>query len=200
MLRSLTLENYRGFHHFELHDLGRVNLIVGTNNAGKTSVLEAVHILESPGEFGPIWSTLSRRGEDFEESESNRVVRQIDVRRLFHGHDVAIDSRISLGAETERGSDRFTTFSAEATPDAKAAQPSLFETFEPRGDGEFLPRAAALGLDWQNGQTRAAVSVLIDFTRRGVLRRIPCGRWDAVLNSNNCPSGLSPLPLCRRIR
>ena len=50
MIRSLLLENYRGFRRFELHDLGRVNLIVGTNNAGKTSVLEAVHILEARSE------------------------------------------------------------------------------------------------------------------------------------------------------
>ena len=88
MIKSLTLENYRGFSRFELHDFGRVNLIVGTNNAGKTSVLEAVHILETPGEFNSLWSTMTRRGEDIEEPE-NRV-RQIDVRRLFHGHEFGI--------------------------------------------------------------------------------------------------------------
>jgi ABC-type branched-subunit amino acid transport system ATPase component len=167
VIRSLTLENYRGFHRFDLHDIGRVNLIVGTNNAGKTSVLEAVHILEAPGEFGPIWSTLTRRGEDFEESESNRVIRQIDVRRLFHGHEVAVGSRISFGAETDRGRDQFTAVIAEPTSDAQAAQPRLFETLEPADDAEFIPRAAALGLRWQNGQTGVDFSAEHDLTRRG---------------------------------
>ena len=167
MIRSLTLENYRGFHRFDLHDLGRLNLIVGTNNAGKTSVLEAVHILESPGEFGPIWSTLTRRGEDFDESEANRVIRQIDVRRLFQGHEVTVGSRISLVAGTDRGSDRFAAFIAEPTSDPKAVQPQLFETFESGGETEFTPRAAALDLQWQNGQTGVDVGAVLNMTRRG---------------------------------
>jgi ABC-type branched-subunit amino acid transport system ATPase component len=163
VIRTLTLENYRGFQHFHLHDLGRVNLIVGTNNAGKTSILEALHMLEAPGEFGSIWSTLTRRGEDFEESESSRVIRQIDVRRLFHGHEIAIDSRISFSAETDRGRDHFTAFITEPRPEATG----LFESSESEVDAEFVPVAAALGLHWQNAQTGADVSALLNLTRRG---------------------------------
>ena len=170
MIRSVTLENYRGFHRFDLHNLGRVNLIVGTNNAGKTSLLEAVHILEAPGELGAIWSTLTRRGEDLEESEANRIIRQIDIRRLFHGYELAVGSRISIGAETDRGRDRFTASIIESTSDA----PQLFENSIPGIDEDFAPRAAALALHWQNKHNGAGVSVVHDFTRRG---GIP---WEAV--------------------
>ena len=41
MIRTLRLENYRSFERYELRDLARVNLLVGPNNCGKTSVLEA---------------------------------------------------------------------------------------------------------------------------------------------------------------
>ena len=167
MLESLTIENYRGFHRFDLHHLGRVNLIVGTNNAGKTSVLEAVNILETPGDFGPIWSTLSRRGEDlFEEFESSRT-RHIDVRRLFHGHEATIDSRVSFSAESSHGRDQFTAVITEPNLDEQAGTTPLLENFESESVSELLPRAAALGIRWQSSQTKADVSTVVNMTRRG---------------------------------
>jgi hypothetical protein len=166
MIRSLKLENYRGFRHFQMHHLGRVNLIVGTNNSGKTSVLEAVHILEAPSEFGPIWSTLTRRGEDFEESESNRVVRQIDIRRLFNGHEFSIGSRISLDAVTDRGVDHFRAVIAEPRLDPRAPQPELFENLDTGVDTEGAARLS-LEVDWQNRETGVDVGGFVNLTRRG---------------------------------
>ena len=167
MLKTLTFENYRCFQRFDLQNLGRVNLIVGTNNAGKTSVLEAVQILESPGEFGPAWSALSRRGEDFlDESESGRS-RQVDVRRLFHGHVAVIDSRILLRADTDRGHDQFTAVITKATSDSSTGQSRLFETFESESDSVLFPRAAALGVRWQNGQSASDINTVVEMTRQG---------------------------------
>ncbi|NES25231.1 MAG: AAA family ATPase, partial [Symploca sp. SIO3E6] len=48
MLNTLKIENFRGFKSFELQQLGRVNLLVGVNNSGKTSILEAIQLLCSP--------------------------------------------------------------------------------------------------------------------------------------------------------
>lgn len=45
MFQSLLIERFRGFGKLDLKDLGRVNLIVGKNNTGKTSLLEAVSLL-----------------------------------------------------------------------------------------------------------------------------------------------------------
>ena len=44
MLTSLEIENYRNFKHLTIEKLGRVNLIIGKNNTGKSSLLEAVSI------------------------------------------------------------------------------------------------------------------------------------------------------------
>jgi hypothetical protein len=41
-ITDLTVENFRGLERLELHGLQSVNLIVGQNNVGKTSLLEAV--------------------------------------------------------------------------------------------------------------------------------------------------------------
>jgi AAA15 family ATPase/GTPase len=38
MLKSVKIENFRGFKSFELQQLGRINLLVGENNSGKTSI------------------------------------------------------------------------------------------------------------------------------------------------------------------
>ncbi|OIP42780.1 hypothetical protein AUJ95_01320 [Candidatus Desantisbacteria bacterium CG2_30_40_21] len=43
--QSLLIENFRGIANLEITDMKRVNLLVGRNNCGKTSVLEAVFLL-----------------------------------------------------------------------------------------------------------------------------------------------------------
>jgi AAA15 family ATPase/GTPase len=37
-IKSLAIRDFRGFRRFGMKDLGRINLIVGTNNCGKTEV------------------------------------------------------------------------------------------------------------------------------------------------------------------
>jgi AAA15 family ATPase/GTPase len=44
MLKSLIIKNFRSLDDFKVEKLGRVNLIVGKNNSGKSSVLEALRI------------------------------------------------------------------------------------------------------------------------------------------------------------
>jgi AAA15 family ATPase/GTPase len=42
---SLIIENFRGIERLEITDMKRVNLLVGRNNCGKTSVLESIFLL-----------------------------------------------------------------------------------------------------------------------------------------------------------
>lgn len=44
MLTSLRVQNFRGLSSLEITGLGRVNLLVGANNVGKTTVLEALSL------------------------------------------------------------------------------------------------------------------------------------------------------------
>ncbi len=54
MLQSLKIEGFRGFQNFEMANLGRINLLVGKNNSGKTSILEAILIYVSRFDIGEI--------------------------------------------------------------------------------------------------------------------------------------------------
>jgi energy-coupling factor transporter ATP-binding protein EcfA2 len=47
-LRQIEIDGFRGFRNFALPDLGGVNVLVGGNNSGKTSVLEAVALVCEP--------------------------------------------------------------------------------------------------------------------------------------------------------
>lgn len=47
-LTSITIENFRGIHSLEMDDFRRVNLLVGQNGSGKTSVLEAIFAVSAP--------------------------------------------------------------------------------------------------------------------------------------------------------
>lgn len=49
MLHSFHIKNYRGFKDFRIEPLDRVNLITGSNNVGKTSLLEALYLNLAPG-------------------------------------------------------------------------------------------------------------------------------------------------------
>ena len=63
LLRDLTIENFRSFEKYRLSGLARVNLLVGDNNCGKTSVLEAISLLASEGDL-PLLNHLLTLRED----------------------------------------------------------------------------------------------------------------------------------------
>ncbi len=48
MINHLSIENFRSHKQTELKDCGRVNILLGKNNAGKTAVLEAILMLCFP--------------------------------------------------------------------------------------------------------------------------------------------------------
>jgi len=49
MINEIKISNFRGIGNIELTGLKRVNLIVGDNNSGKTSLLEAIAAAANPG-------------------------------------------------------------------------------------------------------------------------------------------------------
>jgi len=103
MFSSVHIQGYRAFKDFEMADLGRVNLLVGTNNSGKTSVLEALYLLASCGDPSSITTLLSRRCEQgpSDESYSRHRRQEFDISHLFTGHDLSRKSILSLSARSQ---------------------------------------------------------------------------------------------------
>jgi len=58
----INIHQFRGFSNFSLENLGRINLLVGMNNAGKTSLLEAVSLYCRALDSMEWFATASRRG------------------------------------------------------------------------------------------------------------------------------------------
>jgi predicted ATPase len=88
MLDNLIIENYRLFEYFEITSLARVNLIVGTNNSGKSSLLEAIHLLTSDDVRSSLMYLLNERGEYVSGTIEPRIERGArggyQVSHIFH--------------------------------------------------------------------------------------------------------------------
>jgi predicted ATPase len=63
-LSNITIHQFRGLKELELKDLGQINLLVGVNNSGKTSVLEALSIYCDPLDL-KVWLSVPRKREEF---------------------------------------------------------------------------------------------------------------------------------------
>ena len=63
LLPDLLIEGYRGLRRLELKKLGNVNLFVGQNGVGKTSVLEAVRLYSSQASIADLADLLRDREE-----------------------------------------------------------------------------------------------------------------------------------------
>ena len=63
-LENVTIHQFRGLRDLELKDLGRINLLVGLNNSGKTSVLEALSVYCHPLDIKVWLSTARQREQD----------------------------------------------------------------------------------------------------------------------------------------
>ena len=95
VLDSLEIKNFRAFKHLRIEKLGRVNLIVGKNNVGKTSLLEALALFASKGEPFTVYSLLKKHGElpqdavnDDVRLNSPGMQEVVDAfRYLFHGRE-----------------------------------------------------------------------------------------------------------------
>jgi predicted ATPase len=105
MLHDLTVESFRALEHFEMSGLGRINLLVGTNNCGKTSVLEAIQMLATRAAPSALQSLLVRRGERVSIESEGRSSREPDIRHLFRGHELRLQNGFSIEGSTELGRD-----------------------------------------------------------------------------------------------
>lgn len=85
MFKSLEIENFRGFERFRLGGLKHVNLLVGKNNCGKTTILEAVNVLAMGGDPFVLADIARRRGEFVSIPQSFPGVEYPDISRFFQG-------------------------------------------------------------------------------------------------------------------
>ena len=87
-IKKVTFERFRAFRELTVQGLGRVNLIVGHNNTGKSSFLEGVRILTTGAQLDEIQKILRDREEYVTGPEAeltSRPDRSVEFSGLFYG-------------------------------------------------------------------------------------------------------------------
>jgi len=161
MLRTLRITNFRGLREFEMSGLGRINLLVGTNNCGKTTVLEAIDLLAGPGTALPLWQAQMRRGELVERSAE----RQMAVAHLIHEHRLEENRGFGVAGDDELGA-----------IEVKAVVVSRAPSAEPEGNEDDVSVA---------DEAIAPLSLILEWntrSRRGAAR-LPITRWGGIRGS-----------------
>jgi AAA domain, putative AbiEii toxin, Type IV TA system len=163
-------------------DLGRVNLLVGTNNCGKTSVLEAINILSDFGSPMALWKTMVRRGETRDDTEE----AEVDLSHIFHGHQLAPGASFVIAGQNATSGSRLEARISERDPSEKST-PSLRRSRQaelgfarPEDESGGLG-SMALGLNWS--MNSAPYNLKIPLTRRGGL----AGEYISTSRSDDVP-------------
>jgi ABC-type branched-subunit amino acid transport system ATPase component len=91
-LESITIHEFRGIRDLELKDLGNINLLVGTNNSGKTSVLEALSIYCHPRDIRVWLSTAIQREQEYRLPRTSAL----DALQWLFSHTPLLDREKSM--------------------------------------------------------------------------------------------------------
>lgn len=130
MLTSLEIENFRGFKHLKVEGLGRVNLIIGRNDSGKTSFLGAAAFARSPGALES-WACKLGHGE-LSPDDLERVWRP-----LFFGGQSAEPIRISSVDATGESAQLRVALSAGGRANAPGRFPVLIRLNQGRSEHQM---------------------------------------------------------------
>ena len=107
MLDSLDIKNYRNLKELRINSLGKINLITGKNNTGKSTILEAIAIYATKGDLNLIYELLGERGEIFRQNartlEVTKNPTESNVKTfssLFTNRSIGFERRdsISIGS------------------------------------------------------------------------------------------------------
>ena len=163
VLNSLEIYRFRGFKHLNIEHLGNINLIVGKNNVGKSSLLEALQLYArraSPIVVAQILGTRdenkrqrSNRGSSFEESLRaakylfyGRKEIKAPIKPISIGPINSLEDRLTLDVQW---------FSRMSSADGIGVlQKVLFEEYEASNDEYEVPDTSTPRFTVQLGTQR----------------------------------------------
>lgn len=87
--KNIEIKNFRGIEHLTIDDFSRVNVFLGQNNSGKSSVLEAITL------------SLGMSNPDLPQAINSARARKtfsnfIDIKYLFHNMNIATPPEITM--------------------------------------------------------------------------------------------------------
>ncbi len=100
MLSDLTIHNYRSLQDFHIDGLAQVNLIVGSNNSGKTSLLEAIYLLVNQNNPQSMIDLLDNRGE-VALSKTSNLSHSYQIKHIFNNHQLSFNHNIDIQSQKQ---------------------------------------------------------------------------------------------------
>ena len=96
MYKTFRVKNFRCFKDLQINDLGRVNLIAGKNNTGKTALLEAMYLLAGDIDSNAMLKKEVKYGRRLTRDSDSDWGKSATLFAVFK--DFNLDSRIELSA------------------------------------------------------------------------------------------------------
>lgn len=155
-LPDLHISGFRGIQSLDVNRLGRVTLIAGKNGVGKTTLLDAIRVYASRGNFNLIADILRAREDltmSFDE-EGNEVLIP-DFESLVYGRVPSPDFPIAIGPKDAERQLRIVIQTNHHQADTPADDSSSF-------DGNRIVREF-LG---KRHELRSSISALIPYSPR----------------------------------
>ena len=86
-ISEINAKAYRGLNNLFINNLGKINLLVGDNNSGKTSLLEVIRILSQPKDLGVICATALSRNNTVKKDSFIDTVLTLFQKEMFENED-----------------------------------------------------------------------------------------------------------------
>ncbi len=103
---AIEVVNYRGLQDVRLDNPGRINLIAGINNTGKTSFLEAIYLLTRQSDSRAILEVVRRRAHTEKIPETKVLLALLplsaSLKGRYENHPFHYDLRVSTEPEDEQ--------------------------------------------------------------------------------------------------
>lgn len=108
--KEVTFKSYKKLHNVRLEQLSRINVIVGQNNSGKTTVLEGINLLLKQNDVFAYMEAVRRRNKlkEFNSSWFDKYLRHVDyeIEGIYDGKSTKthLYTEIEEDVEYERNS------------------------------------------------------------------------------------------------
>ena len=153
---DLSIEGFRGFKHLSISPLGRVTLITGKNNTGKSSILEALRLHTDNAALSTVHSILRFREENIRGS--------VDEERFYDSESAFQVSSLFRGFP--QLSERFEPILISTSGNGHPMWLTMrVDWFEEETDSEGVRRLVSQR-DLQSGETEAIAALVVE-TEKG---------------------------------
>jgi len=162
MLKSLAIKNFRSIEDLNISNLGNINLIVGKNNSGKSTVLDALKTYASFCDESVLFDIINSHDEYFILDENDESLSPFS--NLFFGRKFCKDLKIEI---SESNSDNALTIESIFVEEVRLAESeSLFRvTYDEIDTQEAFDNAEDVIRALKVKQGSKEKTIVLDFER-----------------------------------